>query len=70
MNTSCGEMVKKQMAVSVEGTLLEAQLHVPPNARGIVVFPHASGISRSPGDGFIEQRLNESGLATFLGWTC
>jgi putative phosphoribosyl transferase len=67
MNTSWGgERVKKRVVVGVEGALLEAQLQVPPKARGVVVFPHASGISRSPGDGFIEQRLNESGLATFL----
>jgi dienelactone hydrolase len=49
------------------GTMLEGNLHVPANARGVVLFAHGSGSSRhSPRNRFVARALNEAGLATLL----
>lgn len=46
---------------------LEGDLHVPDNARGLVLFAHGSGSSRhSPRNQFVANTLNEAGLATLL----
>jgi putative phosphoribosyl transferase len=46
---------------------LVADLVVPQNARGVVVFAHGSGSSRhSPRNQFVARRLQEAGLATLL----
>jgi putative phosphoribosyl transferase len=46
---------------------LEANLTVPQNARGIVLFAHGSGSSRySPRNRFVANQLNAGGLATLL----
>ncbi len=51
-------------AVSV---MLDGNLHLPPNAFGIVLFAHGSGSSRhSPRNRFVAQFLQETGLATLL----
>jgi putative phosphoribosyl transferase len=47
--------------------VLEGNLAVPPDARGVVMFAHGSGSSRhSPRNRAVAQRLGEGGLATLL----
>ncbi len=47
--------------------MLEGELHIPPGARGIVLFAHGSGSSRhSPRNQFVAHTLQEAGLATLL----
>ncbi len=47
--------------------MLDGNLHLPPNAPGIVLFAHGSGSSRhSPRNRFVAQFLQETGLATLL----
>lgn len=47
--------------------LLEGNLHIPADARGVVLFAHGSGSSRhSPRNRFVASTLNEAGLATLL----
>jgi putative phosphoribosyl transferase len=46
---------------------LFGDLHVPPNARGAVLFAHGSGSGRhSPRNRFVAQRLQDAQLATLL----
>lgn len=55
------------MKIPVEGIVLEGNLIVPPDARGIVVFAHGSGSSRfSPRNNFVAEKLQSKGLATLL----
>ncbi|HET7146966.1 MAG TPA: dienelactone hydrolase family protein [Candidatus Nitrosopolaris sp.] len=50
-----------------EKIILEANLHVPQNSGGIVLFAHGSGSSRhNPRNQLVVTKLNESGLATLL----
>ncbi|HLJ48520.1 MAG TPA: dienelactone hydrolase family protein [Bryobacteraceae bacterium] len=61
---------------TLEGTLvhitagaaeLEGDLHIPDEARGIVLFAHGSGSSRhSPRNRFVAEELQRRGLATLL----
>jgi dienelactone hydrolase len=47
--------------------MLEGNLQVPANARGVVLFAHGSGSSRhSPRNRFVAGVLNDAGLATLL----
>jgi len=47
--------------------LLEGNLSLPENARGLVLFAHGSGSSRhSPRNQFVARVLQEAGLATLL----
>jgi dienelactone hydrolase len=49
------------------GFFLEADLHIPDGAVGIVAFAHGSGSGRhSPRNRFVAQVLQDSGLATLL----
>lgn len=46
---------------------LNGNLHVPRNAKGIVIFVHGGGSSRlSPGNRFLAKELNMRGIATLL----
>ncbi len=46
---------------------LEGELHVPDEARGLVVFVHGSGsATHSPRDRFMAAKLHEQHLATFM----
>ncbi|HSP16588.1 MAG TPA: alpha/beta family hydrolase [Thermoanaerobaculia bacterium] len=50
-----------------EGLWLEADVSVPVEAKGVVIFAHGSGSSRhSPRNQFVARDLNENGLATVL----
>ena len=49
------------------GTWVDADVTVPPNATGIVLFAHGSGSSRhSPRNRFVAEELNRKHLATVL----
>jgi putative phosphoribosyl transferase len=47
--------------------VIEGNLTIPTNAKGIVIFAHGSGSSRhSPRNQFVAQILNDAGIATLL----
>lgn len=53
--------------IPADSVMLDGNLHLPPNASGIVLFAHGSGSSRhSPRNRFVAQFLQETGLATLL----
>jgi putative phosphoribosyl transferase len=56
----------KQVQVRVAGALLEGSLWLPPDARGVVLFPHGRGMSRDPRDGYVAGKLRKAGLGTLL----
>ncbi|MER3456563.1 MAG: hydrolase [candidate division GAL15 bacterium] len=63
-----GTVDRRAVRVPLEdGAGLEADLSVPSEARGVVVFAHGSGSSRlSPRNRFVAGRLEAEGLATLL----
>src|SRR5215207_10953561 len=53
--------------IPVVGVVLDADVVVPPNPRGVVLFAHGSGSSRhSPRNRYVAGELQEAGLATVL----
>lgn len=59
--------ITTQLKVRSGGVELEAELSIPPNARGVVVFAHGSGSGRhSPRNRKVAQALNAEGLGTLL----
>jgi pimeloyl-ACP methyl ester carboxylesterase len=53
--------------VTTPDALLEANLSVPPDANGLVLFAHGSGSSRhSPRNRYVARQLQHAGLATLL----
>jgi putative phosphoribosyl transferase len=53
--------------IPVAGVVLEADVTVPEQARGVVVFAHGSGSSRhSPRNRYVAEQLRNAGLATVL----
>jgi len=64
-----GEIIAGERTVQIpSGTVrLEGNLHVPPQARGTVLFAHGSGSSRlSPRNRYVAQVLQEAGIGTLL----
>src|SRR5690349_9052341 len=56
-----------EIVVAPERLAVPGRLVVPPRARGLVVFAHGSGSSRSsPRNRFVAQRLHAAGHATLL----
>ena len=56
-----------EVDVEVDGVRLPGHLHVPPSARGLVVFAHGSGSSRhSPRNRQVAATLHDAGLGTLL----
>ena len=56
-----------ERAITIPPVGLEADLVVPPDAAGIVVFAHGSGSSRhSPRNRFVARVLQQGGLGTLL----
>lgn len=54
-------------AVLISPLALPADVTIPEQARGVVIFAHGSGSSRfSPRNRYVAQRLNQVGLATVL----
>jgi putative phosphoribosyl transferase len=63
------EMVKKYLVrLPINSTtILEGNLTVPIQSKGIVLFAHGSGSSRfSPRNRFVAERLNRDGIGTLL----
>ncbi|HEY0475500.1 MAG TPA: dienelactone hydrolase family protein [Kribbella sp.] len=59
--------LEQSLQVPVAGVVLEADVAVPEQARGVVVFAHGSGSSRhSPRNRYVASQLREGGLATVL----
>jgi putative phosphoribosyl transferase len=59
--------VYRSVQIPVAGVVLEADIGVPPLARGIVLFAHGSGSSRfSPRNRYVAAHLQHTGLATVL----
>ncbi|MBU2905151.1 MULTISPECIES: dienelactone hydrolase family protein [Arenibacter] len=55
------------IAIPLNQLTLKANLYIPENAKGLVIFSHGSGSSRlSPRNNFIANILNQQGLATLL----
>jgi dienelactone hydrolase len=55
------------ISIAVGKTILNGDLVIPPQARGVVLFAHGSGSSRhSPRNQFVARELQSSGLATLL----
>jgi putative phosphoribosyl transferase len=55
------------VTIPIGHTQLEGNLHLPPDAAGIVLFAHGTGSSRhSPRNQFVAGQLNDAGLATLL----
>ncbi|MCW2585809.1 MAG: dienelactone hydrolase [Frankiales bacterium] len=60
-------MVAESLRIEVAGVVLDADVTVPPSARGVVIFAHGSGSSRhSPRNRYVAQELNGAGLGTVL----
>lgn len=61
-----GEM-EREVEIAVGERSILANLTVPPDARGVVLFARGSGSSRfSPRNRYVARRLREEGLATLL----
>jgi dienelactone hydrolase len=59
--------VAQALRIPVAGVLLEADVTVPEQARGVVVFAHGSGSSRhSPRNRYIAGELQAAGMGTVL----
>lgn len=53
--------------IPAHGVHLDADLVVPPDPRGLIVFAHGSGSGRhSPRNRFVAEELQRAGLATLL----
>ena len=60
---------EKNNAISIplDQLTLKANLYIPKNTKGLVIFSHGSGSSRlSPRNNFVANILNQQGLATLL----
>jgi putative phosphoribosyl transferase len=56
-----------EILVSADDVILDGELIVPQDARGLVLFAHGSGSSRhSPRNQFVAHTLQEAGLGTLL----
>ena len=57
----------KSVQIPWQGIMLDGDLTVPDNARGIVLFAHGSGSSRhSPRNRYVARMLQRAGFATLL----
>jgi putative phosphoribosyl transferase len=57
----------RNLQLPVAGVVLEADVGLPENPNGLVLFAHGSGSGRhSPRNRFVADELNRSGLATVL----
>jgi putative phosphoribosyl transferase len=58
---------EEEVRLDADGATLDGSLHVPPGARGVVLFAHGSGSSRhSPRNRHVAQVLHDGGFATLL----
>jgi putative phosphoribosyl transferase len=60
-------MTSREIIIPAEGMTMRADLALPRDPRGIIVFAHGSGSSRkSPRNRFVAGQLEAAGLATLL----
>ncbi|MGA9525334.1 MAG: dienelactone hydrolase family protein [Myxococcaceae bacterium] len=60
-------MTQTEVVIASHGKLIEGDLSIPADARGLVIFAHGSGSSRfSPRNRFVAGVLQKAGLATLL----
>jgi putative phosphoribosyl transferase len=60
-------LVEESLQIPVTGVVLHADMAVPDQARGVVLFAHGSGSSRhSPRNRYVAAELQAAGLATVL----
>jgi putative phosphoribosyl transferase len=60
-------IIHHDVGIPAEGVLLEADVVVPEQAQGVVLFAHGSGSSRhSPRNRYVAEELQNAGLATVL----
>ena len=58
---------KKPVRVKIDTIILEGNLSIPKDSKGIVLFAHGSGSSRhSPRNQYVARVLQEAGLSTLL----
>jgi pimeloyl-ACP methyl ester carboxylesterase len=61
------ETTMRSVRIPIGRQFLHGDLHIPPNARGLVLFVHGSGSSRhSPRNRFVARTIREQGNATLL----
>jgi len=59
--------LQNDLTITAAGVELQADVQVPPSARGVVLFAHGSGSGRhSPRNRYVADQLNRAGLATVL----
>jgi putative phosphoribosyl transferase len=68
MNERAGEDIpERPVRIAVDRVILEGDLAIPPEAKGLVVFVHGSGSSRfSSRNRYVARYLQRDGLATLL----
>src|ERR671914_385182 len=67
MNKNKNKDEEQLVQVSIGQAILEGNLSIPKNPKGIVLFAHGSGSSRhSPRNKYVAQVLQVAGIATFL----
>jgi len=67
MNLTSDSVGEHALRIPVGGVTLDADLHLPTAATGLVLFAHGSGSSRfSPRNRRVAKRLNSAALATVL----
>ncbi|MEJ2271384.1 MAG: alpha/beta hydrolase [Candidatus Bathyarchaeota archaeon] len=67
MNKIKNQDSNSYVKIFLENLVLEGNLNIPNEAKGIVVFAHGSGSSRfSPRNRFVAEKLQSYGLATLL----
>src|SRR6266581_1957848 len=55
------------VSIPADGNVIQGDLSVPADAKGVVIFAHGSGSSRhSSRNKYVAEILNEAGLATLL----
>lgn len=58
---------KKILNIQANSVILEGELTIPQNAKGLILFVHGSGSGRlSPRNNYVARALQENDLATFL----
>jgi len=60
-------MRQKEVEININDVLLLADLNLPENTQGLVIFAHGSGSTRkSPRNSFVAEILNRKNIATLL----
>lgn len=61
------EKSKEEVAIAVDGVVLDGDLEVPAKAQGVVIFAHGSGSSRkSPRNRQVAKTIRDRGMGTLL----